>query len=144
VYLTDPNGMGENKFNYNKVLFTLGTLKKSEEKIAYLYSVKVDVNRVIQCFTKEKFQPLKKYAKKNIFAEDGCDELSVFLQEVIGCYNSPQYGERYISDEILKRHLKEEVVKYKKYLKIIDSELEYWITQRDKVNTKFKKKVMVK
>jgi len=65
------------------------------------------------------------------FAADGCDELSTFLKEVIGYYNSPLYGDRYISDEILKRHLKEEVIKYKNFLKIVDSELEHWINQRD-------------
>ena len=105
--------MGENKFNYNRVLFTLETLSTPEDKISYLYKVKVDVNRVIQCFSRNKFQSLKKYATKNIFAEDGCDELSEFLTKVISYYNSPLYGDRYISDEILKRHLKEEVLSIK-------------------------------
>lgn len=124
--------MGETKYNYHKVLFVLNTLKTPEEKISYLYSVKVDVNRVIQCFTRKKFQKLKKYAQKNIFAEDGCDELTDFLKEVISYYNSPNYGDRYISDEILTRHLKEEVTKYKNFLKILDSEIEFWIDSRDK------------
>lgn len=132
--------MGVSKFNYSRVLFTLSTFKTPEEKISYLYTVKVDVNRVIQCFTRPKFQALKKYAKKNIFAEDGCDELSDFLKEVISYYNSPLYGDRYISDEILKRHLKEEVIKYKNFLKIIDSELEHWISQRDKKENNKKNK----
>jgi hypothetical protein len=126
--------MGENKFNYNRVLFTLSTISTPEDKISYLYKVKVDVNRVIQCFTRSKFQSLKKYAKKNIFAEDGCDELTEFLQKVISYYNSPLYGERYISDEILKRHLKEEVIKYQNFLKIIDSDIEYWISKREDKN----------
>jgi hypothetical protein len=94
--------------------------------------VKVDINRIIKCFSGQKFQALKKYAKKNIFAEDGCDELSEFLKEVISYYNSPQYGDRYISDAILKRHIKEEIVKYKNFLKIIDSEIEFCVSQRDK------------
>jgi len=132
--------MGVSKFNYNKVLFTLSTLKTPKEKISYLYTVKVDVNRVIQCFTRKKFQALKKYAVKNVFDDDGCDELSVFLKKIIGYYNSPLYGDRYISDEILKRHLKEEVIKYKNFLKIIDSELEHWIFQRDKEENKLDNK----
>lgn len=132
--------MNENKFNYHKVLLTISTYKNPEDKISYLYSVKVDLNRIIQCFSKEKFQALKKYAKKNIFAEDGCDELSEFVKEVISCYNSPHYGDRYISDDIIKRHLKEEITKYKNSLKIIDSELEYWITERDRSITNFENK----
>lgn len=132
--------MSDNKFNYHKVLLTVSTYKSPEDKISYLYSIKVDLNRIIQCFTKEKFQALKKYAKKNIFAEDGCDELSVFVKEVIGYYNSPQYGDRYISDDIIKRHLKEEVIKYQNSLKIIDSEIEYWITERDRSITNFENK----
>lgn len=119
------------KLNYHKVLFTLQTLTTPEEKISYLYTVKVDVNRIIKCFSGQKFQSLKKYAVKNIFAEDGCDELTDFLKEVISYYNSPQYGDRYISDAILKRHIKEEVIKYKNFLKIVDSELDFWISQRD-------------
>jgi len=126
--------MEENKFNYHKVLFSLSTLQTPEEKISYLYNVKVEVNRVIQCFTRSKFQTLKKYAKKNIFDEDGCDELTEFLKKVISYYNSPLYGERYISDEILKRHLKEEVLKYKNFLNIIDSDIEYWISKREEKN----------
>ena len=126
--------MGENKFNYNRVLFTLETLSTPEDKISYLYKVKVDVNRVIQCFSRNKFQSLKKYATKNIFAEDGCDELSEFLTKVISYYNSPLYGDRYISDEILKRHLKEEVLKYQNFLKIIDSDIEYWVSMREEKN----------
>ena len=132
--------MSDNKFNYHKVLLTLSTYKSPEDKISYLYSIKVDLNRIIQCFTREKFQALKKYAKKNIFTEDGCDELSVFVKEVISYYNSPQYGDRYISDDIIKRHLKEEVIKYKNSLKIIDSEIEYWITERDRSITNFENK----
>lgn len=119
------------KFNYHKVLFTLETFNTYEEKIAYLYKIKIDVNRVIQCFARPKFQALKKYATKNIFAEDGCDELTEFLKKVIGYYNSPLYGDRYISDDILKRHLKEEVIQYKNFLKIIDSEIEFWVEKRD-------------
>ena len=51
------------KFNYHKVIFTLETIKSPEEKISYLFGVKVDLNRVIQCFSRKKFQALKKYAK---------------------------------------------------------------------------------
>ena len=120
------------KLNYHKVLFTLQTINSYEEKISYLYTVKVDINRIIKCFSGQKFQALKKYAKKNIFAEDGCDELTEFLKEVITYYNSPQYGDRYISDAILKRHIKEEIIKYKNFLKIIDSEIEFCVSQRDK------------
>lgn len=131
----------EKKFNYHKVLFTLETYKTAEEKISYLYKVKVDLNRIIQCFSRKKFQALKKYAKPNIFSEDGCKELTDFLKEVIGYYNSPLYGDRYISDEILSRHIKEEVKKYKNFIKIVDSEINYWIEQRDsKTTTKNKKK----
>lgn len=130
----------ENKFNYHKVLFTLETFKTAEEKISYLYGVKVDLNRIIQCFSRKKFQALKKYAKPNLFAEDGCSELTEFLKEVIGYYNSPLYGDRYISDEILSRHLKEEVKKYNNFIKIIDSEIEYWIAQRDNKNNDNNKK----
>jgi len=119
------------KLNYHKVLFTLQTFSTPAEKISYLLSVKVDINRIIKCFSGQKFQSLKKYAVKNIFAEDGCDELTDFLKEVITYYNSPQFGDRYISDAILKRHLKEEVVKYKNFLRIVDSELDFWISQRD-------------
>lgn len=127
-------GMGENNLNYHKVLFTVDTLKSTQEKISYLFSVKIDVNRIIQCFSRKKFQELKKYAVKNIFAEDGCDELTDFLKGVISYYTSPMYGDRYINDEILKRHLNEEIIKYKNFLKMIDSELEYWISQRDLEN----------
>ncbi|PID56407.1 MAG: hypothetical protein CR986_10270 [Ignavibacteriae bacterium] len=123
--------MVEDKFNYHKVFFTLNTFNKPEEKISYLYKVKIEINRVIKCFTRKKFQPLRKYAVKNIFAEDGCDELTTFLKKVIGYYNLPFYGDRYISDDILKRHLNEEVIKYKNFLKIIDAEIEYWINKRD-------------
>lgn len=130
--------MSNSKLNYHKVLFTLQTLNTPEQKIAYLYNVKLDINRIIKCFTSPKFQNLKKYAKKNIFAEDGCDELSEFLKEVIGYYNSPNYGDQYISDEILKRHVKEEVIKYKNFLKIVDSELEFWINKRENINIKNK------
>ncbi len=133
--------MGENNFNYHRVLFTLSTLSTPEDKISYLYKVKVDVNRIIQCFTRSKFQSLKKYAKKNIFAEDGCDELSEFLTKVIGYYNSPLYGDRYISDEILKRHLKEEVIKHENFLKIIDSDIEYWVSKREEKNNSENKNV---
>ena len=132
--------MSEKKFNYHKVLFTLETFNTPEEKISYLYSIKVDVNRVIKCFSTQKLQALKKYVVKNIFAEDGCDELSAFLKEVMGYYNSPQYGDRNISDEILKRHMKEEVIKYKNFVKVVDSEIEYWVDQREKNNSKLENK----
>ena len=128
--------MSEKKFNYHKVLFTLETFSTPEEKISYLFSIKVDVNRVIKCFSTQKLQALKKYVVKNIFAEDGCDELSAFLKEVMGYYNSPQYGDRNISDDILKRHMNQEVIKYKNFLKVVDSEIEYWVIQRDKNNSK--------
>lgn len=131
--------MAEEKFNYHKVLFTLETFTTPEEKISYLFSIKVEVNRVIKCFSTQKIQALKKYVVKNIFAEDGCDELSDFLKEVISYYNSPKYGDRNIRDEILKRHMNEEVIKYKNFLKIIDSEIDFWIIQRDKINTNFEK-----
>ncbi len=126
--------MGSSKFNYNKVQFTLETLKTPEDKISYLYTIKVEVNRIIQCFSKTKFQPLRKYAVKNLFALDGCDELTEFLKKTIGYYNSPEYGDRYISDSILQRHLKEEVIKYKKFLKMIDCDIEYWVIEREKEN----------
>lgn len=132
--------MSAKKFNFHKILFTLETFTSPEEKISYLFSIKVDVNRVIKCFSTQKTQALKKYVVKNIFAEDGCDELSAFLKEVMGYYNSPQYGDRNISDEILKRHMKEEVIKYKNFLKEVDSEIEYWVLQRDKNNSKIEKK----
>ena len=116
-------------------------MQAPEEKISYLYSVKVDINRIIKCFSSPKFQALKKYAVKNIFAEDGCEELTDFLREIIGYYNSPLYGDRYISDEILKRHLKQETIKYKNFLKIVDSEIEHWINVRDKHKSNSKKKI---
>ncbi|MCW8849038.1 MAG: hypothetical protein OQJ81_03590, partial [Melioribacteraceae bacterium] len=132
--------MSASRFNFHKILFTLETFSTPEEKISYLFSIKVDVNRVIKCFSTQKTQALKKYVVKNIFAEDGCDELSIFLKEVMGYYNSPQYGDRNISDEILKRHMKEEVIKYKNFLKEVDSEIEYWVIQRDKNNSKIENK----
>jgi len=128
--------MDEDKFNYHKVLFTLDTLKSPEDKISFLYSVKVEVNRVIQCFSQQKVQALVKYTKKNVFAIDGCIELTEFLKKIIGYYNSPEYGDRYISESILKRHLKEEVIKYKKFIKMIDCDIEYWIIQREKESNK--------
>jgi hypothetical protein len=131
--------MSRKDFNYHKVLFTLQTLASPEEKLSYLYNVKIEINRIIKCFSSQKFQALKKYAVKNIYAEDGCEELTEFLKEIIGYYNSPQYGDRYISDEVLKRHLKEEVKKYKNFLKIVDSEIEYWIICRDKEKSESKK-----
>ncbi len=119
------------RFNYHKILFSLETFSSAEEKLSYLYGVKVEVTKVIQCFTHNKFQPLRNYAKKNIFAEDGCDELTEYLQQVIGYYNSPLYSSRFISEEILKRHLREEVIKYKKFARMIDSEISYYVEQRD-------------
>lgn len=132
--------MAEEKFNYHKVIFTLETLSTPEEKISYLFSIKVEVNRVIKCFSTQKLQALKKYVVKNIFAEDGCDELTDFLKEVIGYYSSHKYGDRNIRDEILKRHMNEQVIKYKNFLKIINSEIDYWIQQRDNTNTKSENK----
>jgi len=126
--------MEESQLNQHKVLFTLNTFKTPEDKISYLYKVKVDINRIIQCFSRKKFQALKKYAKNNIFAEDGCNELTDFLKKVISYYNSPANGDRYISDEILNRHIKEEVIKYKNFINVVDSEIEHWILQRDNEN----------
>jgi len=126
------------KFNYHKILFTLDTISNSEEKISYLYSVQLEVNRVIQCFSESKFQPLRNYTKDNKFADDGCEELTEFLKKIVGYYNSPLYVTRYISDEILKRHLREEVNNYRKFLRLIDAEIKHWTEQRDKqqLNTK--------
>ena len=50
MYLNTFIGMGAEKFNYHKVLFTVGILKNPEERITYLYKVKMDINRIIQCF----------------------------------------------------------------------------------------------
>ena len=36
--------------------------------------------------------------------------------------------------------MNEEVIKYKNFLKIIDSEIDYWILQRDKINSNLEKK----
>ncbi len=124
------------KFNYHKILFTLDTISNSEEKISYLYSVKLEVNKIIQCFSESKFQPLRNYARENKFADDGCEELTEFLQKIIGYYNSPLYVTRYISDEILKRHLREEVNNYRKFLHLIDAEIKHWTEQRDKQKLK--------
>ena len=52
--------MSEKKFNYHKVLFTLETFATPEEKISYLFSIKVEVNRVIKCFSTQKLQAIKK------------------------------------------------------------------------------------
>ncbi|MFZ1288998.1 MAG: hypothetical protein WAR79_02835 [Melioribacteraceae bacterium] len=122
------------RFNYHKVLFTLDTFSTSEEKLSFLYGVKLEVNKVIQCFAQTKFQPLRNYATVNKFADDGCDELTEFLQKIIGYYNSPLYSARFISEEILKRHLREEVLNYKKFVRLIDSEINYWIEQREKLD----------
>ena len=59
------------KFNYHKILFTLDTFANSEEKISHLYSVKLEVSKIIQCFSESKFQPLRNYARENKFADDG-------------------------------------------------------------------------
>ena len=120
------------KFNYHKILFTLDTFANSEEKISHLYSVKLEVSKIIQCFSESKFQPLRNYARENKFADDGCEELTEFLQKIIGYYNSPLYVTRYISEEILKRHLREEINNYRKFLRLIDAEIEHWTEQRDK------------
>ena len=68
---------------------------------------------------------------RSVFALDGCGELTEFINKIIGYYNSPEYGDRYISDSILQRHLKEEVIKYKKFIKNVDCDIEYWVFQRD-------------
>ncbi|MBK7103933.1 MAG: hypothetical protein IPH62_01440 [Ignavibacteriae bacterium] len=122
------------RFNYHKILFTLDTFQTSEEKLSFLYGVKLEVNKVIQCFTQTKFQPLRNYVSENKFADDGCSELTEFLKTVIGYYNSPLYSNRFISEEILKRHLREEVINYKKFQKLVDAEINFWIEQREKFN----------
>ena len=124
------------KFNYHQILFTLETYLKIEEKLSFLFEVKIEVNKVIQCFVQTKFQPLRNYITKNKFTDDGCDELTEFLQKVAGYYNSPLYSNRFLSDEILKRHLREEVLNYKKFVRLIDAEITYWIEQREKENNK--------
>ncbi|MBI1931377.1 MAG: hypothetical protein HYS24_02425 [Ignavibacteriales bacterium] len=124
------------KFNYHQILFTLETYLKIEEKLSFLFEVKIEVNKVIQCFVQTKFQPLRNYITKNKFTDDGCDELTEFLQKVAGFYNSPLYSNRFLSDEILKRHLREEVLNYKKFVRLIDAEITYWIEQREKENNK--------
>ncbi|MBK8945653.1 MAG: hypothetical protein IPM32_10350 [Ignavibacteriae bacterium] len=122
------------KFNYHKILFTLDTLSTTEEKISFLFGVKLEVNKVIQCFTQTKFQPLRNYIRENKFADDGCEELTEFLKKIVSFYNSPLYSNRFISEEILKRHLREEVINYKKFARLIDSEINYWIERREKLS----------
>ncbi|MCB0750920.1 MAG: hypothetical protein KDC52_05560 [Ignavibacteriae bacterium] len=124
------------KFNYHKILFTLDTFSSAEEKLSYLFSIQIEVNKVVKCFAQSKFQPLRNYAAENKFADDGCEELTDFLKKIIGYYNSPLYSTRFISEEILKRHLREEVLNYKKFLRLIESEIAHWTEQREKINAK--------
>lgn len=128
--------MDDSKFNFHKILFTIDSYDLPQEKLSYLYNLKIEINRIIKCFTKRKIQALKNYAKSNIFAEDGCDELTKFLSEKVKYYGSSKFGERIIDDNLLKTHLNEEVLKYKRLSQLIDSEIEYWIKEKDN----FKKK----
>ncbi len=123
------------ELNYHKIKFTLDLLSSPEEKISYLYQIKIEINRVIQCFNKKKLLPLRKYALDNVFLEDGCPELNKFIKEILAYYDSRPNEQRYPNEDILLRHVKKEIKKYERLGEIIDAEIEFFAKRRDqKIN----------
>ncbi len=118
-------------FNLSKIRFTLDLFKTPEEKISYLYHVKIEINRVIQCFSGRKYLPLRKYSLDNIFIEDNCPELKEFLKKILNYYNSNGGESRFPGESLLLRHVKKEVIEYKKLSRIIDAEIKYLTEKRD-------------
>ena len=123
------------ELNYHKIKFSLDLLPSPEEKISYLYQIKIEINRVIQCFTKKKLLPLRKYALDNVFLEDGCPELNKFMKELLAFYDSRPNEQRYPNEDILLRHVKKEIKKYERLGEIIDAEIQFFAKRRDqKIN----------
>ncbi|GEM_PF-5805143 len=123
------------ELNYHKIKFALELISSPEEKLSYLYQIKIEINRVIQCFTKKKFLPLRKYAMDNIFLEDGCPELNKFMKQLLAFYDSRPNEQRYPNEDILLRHIKKEIKKYERLGKLIDAEIDYFTKRRDqKIN----------
>ncbi len=119
------------ELNYHKIKFTLELINSAEEKISYLYKIKIEINRVIHCFKKKKFLPLRKYALDNIFLEDGCPELNKFMKKLLSSYDSNPNEQRFPNEDILLRHIKKEIKKYERLGEIIDAEIEFFTKRRD-------------
>ncbi len=131
--------MGQFKFgafNLYKIRFSVDLLKTPEEKISYLYNVKIEINRVIQCFSRRKFLALRKYAADNLFIEDNCPELKEFLKKKLSYFNASVNETRFPGEEILRREIRKEVVEYRKLIRIIDAEINLYKEKREKTTMK--------
>lgn len=112
------------QFNYYKIKFTLEILQTKEEKRNYLLNLQEEITCVIECFEKEKTNPLIYYAELITSSTEIRQEFIDFISEMVKHYSTFIKKESNLNDELLKYLVIDEIKSYKRLSEIITLELQ--------------------
>jgi hypothetical protein len=112
--------------NWYEIKFKVKSIGTIEERLSYLYQVKMEINKLILCFEKPKDFPLPTYAEEHSLADDGCPQFKEFIKKSLKNYDLDPYATRMPTDDKLNVDIKNEVLRYLELSKMIEAEIDYY------------------
>lgn len=117
--------MDFSQLNYNEFYFNLQNIISDEEKLVYLYKLKIELRRMINSFEEAIQLPLRMFLEEYFALKDEYRAIHIYLKRIIERQSLNPRDKRYPSEDYLRQEIKKELVELNKLENLVDSEIEF-------------------
>lgn len=117
--------MDLSQLNYNEFYFHLQNVISDEDKLKYLYKLKIELRKMINSFEDAIQLPLKMFLEEYFFQKDEYKSVHLFLKKIVERQSLNPRDKRYPSEDYLRGEIKKELAELNKLENLVDSEIEF-------------------
>jgi hypothetical protein len=126
--------MNISQLNYNEFYFHLQNIISDDERLSYLYRLKIELRKAANSFEDAIQLPLRMFLEEHFQTQEEYKVLYSFLKNVIEKQSLNPKDKRYLSEEFLRQEIRKELIEINKLENLVDSEIEFLRSDNDEFN----------
>jgi len=109
--------------NFSELYFNLENISSDEDRLNYLYRLKLEIRKTIKSFSEAVQMPVRIFLEEYFQTNQEFKEVSTILRKIIERQSLNPRDKRYPSEDYLRNELQKEILELEKMDRLITSEI---------------------
>lgn len=110
-------------YNFSELYFNLENITNDQERLNYLYRLKLELRKTIKSFSEAVQMPMRMFLEEYFLKDEEYKCVAIFLKKIIEKQSTNPRDKRYPSEDYLRGEIKKEIIELEKLDKLVTNEI---------------------